>query len=457
MKIKNPSRSPWLFSILATIASVVLLGDLLAPAGLTQSLTGLRKIDISTGKEMIKLLRKEVEKNYYDAQFHGVDIEAQFKAAESKVDQAQSLGQVYGIVGQPLLNLNDMHSFFIPPPRNARTDYGWQMQMIGDQAFVTVVRPLSDALSKGLKEGDQILSIDGYKLTRGNFWKLTYIYYIIRPGATPRLIVQTPDGQQKQIDVVPKVTQNQQILNFETSSNGRIDTRNLINWVVDEGRERKNRMQDISDDTIVWQMPHLDVDETTINGLVSQVRRKKALILDLRNHVGGREEILESFAGSFFDQDKKIADFKGRKEYKSLTAKTRGDGGFKGKLVIIVDATTAGTGELFARLVQIEKRGTIIGDVTMGSTMKAKLNRYDLGTNPFAASISEAESIPPDGKGLERVGITPDELLLPTPQDLAAHRDPILVRAAALCGITLDPAKAGTLFPIVWHRELLKE
>jgi hypothetical protein len=46
----------------------------------------------------------------------------------------------------------------------------------------------------------------------------------------------------------------------------------------------------------------------------SEMMRKKALILDLRNHVGGREEIPESFAGSFFGQDKKIADFKGRNE-----------------------------------------------------------------------------------------------------------------------------------------------
>ena len=57
-----------------------------------------------------------------------------------------------------------------------------------------------------------------------------------------------------------------------------------------------------------------------------------------------------------------------------------------------------------------------------------------------------------DGQSLERVGVTPDELLLPTAEDLAARRDIVLTRAVELAGGKIDPVKAGALFPIEWRK-----
>jgi C-terminal processing protease CtpA/Prc len=57
-----------------------------------------------------------------------------------------------------------------------------------------------------------------------------------------------------------------------------------------------------------------------------------------------------------------------------------------------------------------------------------------------------------DGKSLERVGVTPDEVLLPSAADIAAKRDPVLSRAADVVGFKLSPEKAGELFPIEWRK-----
>jgi hypothetical protein len=50
-----------------------------------------------------------------------------------------------------------------------------------------------------------------------------------------------------------------------------------------------------------------------------------------------------------------------------------------------------------------------------------------------------------DGKSLELIGVLPDELLLPKPEDIAKKRDPVLARAAVILGTDLDAEKAGAL------------
>jgi hypothetical protein len=70
----------------------------------------------------------------------------------------------------------------------------------------------------------------------------------------------------------------------------------------------------------------------------------------------------------------------------------------------------------------------------------------------YGARITDADVIMTDGKSLERVGVTPDELKLPTPAQLAAKQDPVLAYAASLAGVTLTSEKAGELFPVIWSK-----
>jgi hypothetical protein len=48
------------------------------------------------------------------------------------------------------------------------------------------------------------------------------------------------------------------------------------------------------------------------------------------------------------------------------------------------------------------------------------------------------------------VGVTPDEIVVPAAQDLAAGRDLAMARATALAGANLSPEDAGKMFPIEW-------
>ncbi|HEV7860795.1 MAG TPA: S41 family peptidase [Pyrinomonadaceae bacterium] len=411
-------------------------------------------LERARANDMLKVLKDDIKKNYYDASYHGMDVDARFKTAEEKLKQANSLGQAFGIIAQVLLDLDDSHTFFLPPPRPGSLEYGWRMQMVGDKCFVTAIKPGSDAEKKGLKVGDEVLAINKFHPSRKEYWKMEYYYYALAPQPALDLVVQSPDGQQREVAINAHVVQGKAVLNL-TGTDGGTDINDYIREIEDSDRLQRHRFEEFGG-AIVWKMPGFDFDPDQVEAIMSgRIKGHSALILDLRGNQGGYVVTLERLAGYFFDHDLKIADLKGRKEMKPMMAKTRGKGIFDGKLVVLVDSRSASAAEIFARLVQLEKRGVVIGDRTSGAVMQARSVSHEMGFTTvinYGASITNADVLMSDGKSVEHVGVVPDEMMLLTGEDLATHRDPVMSRAAALLGINLDPAKAGLFFPIEWKK-----
>ena len=128
----------------------------------------MRDTDRIRGRTMLKVIKKELQNRYYDPTFHGQDLEGRFLKAEQDVGQATSVGHMFGIIAQAVLDLGDSHTRFVPPGRAAKYEYGWRLRVIGETSHVLAVKPGSDAEAKGLKTGDALLSIDGITPTRLN-------------------------------------------------------------------------------------------------------------------------------------------------------------------------------------------------------------------------------------------------------------------------------------------------
>lgn len=396
-------------------------------------------------KTMLAEVRDLIKDNYYDPTFHGMDLQARFKDAEAKLETAASLSHAMAIIAQVVLDLGDSHTYFIPPMRTASFDYGWQMQMIGDACFVTSVKAGSDAAAKGLKPGDRLLRIDPFLPRRGELWKVQYLYGVLSPRTSLKVVALSPGGAPRELELAAKVTQGQRVVSLTLS-----DLEFALDDVSREARIRSNRTARVGD-VAIWRLSSFDFDPDEVDHIVdTSVTGATGFVIDMRGNAGGLVKTLEQVAARLFDHDVKLADVKGRKSTKALMAKKRKTP-FTGRIVIATDSNSASAAEILARIVQIEKRGVVVGDRSAGSVMQAVMHPMAMGIDNvifYSASVTDADLIMPDGKSLERVGVAPDELLLPTAEDLAAGRDPVLARAVAILGGTLDPVAAGKLFPV---------
>lgn len=390
-------------------------------------------------EDMLKRVHDAVEKNYYDPTFHGVDMDARYREYDGMLKSVRTVPEAFHIIAGYLSVLNDSHTYFIPPLISYSFDYGFVAQMIGDRCFITEVRPGSDAAKK-IHPGDEILKLNNYSVNRADFVDLEYYLYALSPQKELNLELRNPDGATRTEQVLTKllpsgrITSDQLVLNFETSS-----------------RLSRDRTAEVGN-ALVWKIPAFDLSRGEMDRIIGKADKEAALIIDLRENPGGLEDAVTYLTGFFFDHELKMATPVGRKHQDPVVVKPH-DREFKGKLFVLVDSGSASASEIFARTIQLNHRGTVIGDLTEGAVMQARVFPLRTGfavVTYYGVQVTTEDLIMPDGKSLEKVGVTPDVPIVPTGADLAAGRDPVLAQAVQLAGGKLDPVAAGKLFPFEW-------
>lgn len=416
-------------------------------AGMLRAQQKMNSMDMDRARGMLHDAHDAVKKYYYDPKYHGVDIDARYKEYDERIKAAPDINNGMRMVAAFLSGLKDSHTFFEPPQRPYRLDTGFRMELIGDKAFIARVRPGTDAESK-VHPGDEIVGYDTYSVNRTDYHDLSYTFDDLMPQIKTQLDLRDPDGNVRRVMVDSKMQQGKKTLDFATGA----DIEQYIRMEEDEDHTVRQRYEE-NGDIMIWKMPEFLMSDDEVDHMFGIVRKHKTLILDLRGNPGGAVSTLERMVGNVFDHDVKVADRTGRKELKPTIAKTVGDKAFTGKIIVLVDSQSASAAELFARVMQLEKRGTVLGDQTSGSVMEARGYDYQQGMDTVIAygfSVTEADLIMKDGTSLEHVGVTPDQVILPTGRDLATEQDAVLAQAVELAGAKLDPAQAGKMFPYEW-------
>ena len=382
------------------------------------------------GRSILKEIKNTLKKEYYDPDFHGIDLDQRFKTAEERIRTLQTYPQVYRAIAQVVIEFNDSHTNFFPPRMSKTVDYGFTWQMIGSRCYVTGVTPGSDAEHKGLKVGDVITGMGNYNPTRENLWLITYLWYRLDPQQRLKVFVELPNGLERELFIESRV----------------IETKDVVRAGV-KSDQKPYRCEELNIDVMACKLYTFNVETAVIDEMMKPIRKHTKLILDLRGNSGGHVATELYLTGYFFDHNVEVAEEVRRRSKEVRIAKTHKDKAFKGDLIVLIDSKSMSASEVFARVAQLEKRARIIGDVSAG---RVRTSIYfpllaSEGDVPFGLSVTIADLLMTDGKSLEGVGVIPDEVVGPTAKGLAAGTDPVLSYAASILGAQLTADEAGKL------------
>lgn len=403
-------------------------------------------LDKTRGVQMARGMRRYLKDMYFDTTFHGMDLDARFRQAEERIQAARSNSEIFTVIAAVVLDLNDSHTFFVPPQRASRVEYGWEMTPVGESVFVTSIKPRSAAESIGLHLGDRVVALNGIPMTRERAWQAHYYFDLVSPHAALHVQLDRSDGTAAELDIPAHVTQEQQYIKV-----GEGFREFIIDW-ENHRRTIRNRDWVANGDVFIWRMASFEQEDRDIDWMIGRARQHRAIVLDMRDNPGGYTAAVRRLLSRFFDR-RVLGWVEHRRHKVDSIWVDPGHDPYAGKVVILINSRSASSAEIFARAIQLEHRGLVIGDHSAGAVMSARqFGDITSGGRSvmYGVSVSVAEVRSADGASLEHVGATPDSLALPTRMDLAAQRDPVLAKAVALAGGTLSPEEAGRLFPVVW-------
>lgn len=299
---------------------------------------------------------------------------------------------------------------------------GATLRQLPNSGGVQIVRTFdgSPAFKAGVLAGDVIESVNGTKVSG---LSTTEVAALVRgpKGTTVTLSLRRAD-RPKPFDlaivrdriVIPLVTS-------KTVGNGAVAYVSLFDFSAQANGQLRSRIEEL-----LKQNP-------------------KGLILDLRDNPGGLLSQSIEVGDQFLKEGVFLIerDFKGNKKESRTTSRGIAQ---DVPLVVLVNGGSASASEILAGAIQDYGRGVLIGETTFG---KGSVQSPQNLPNGGQLRITIERWFTPKDRAIHGVGITPDYVVVNTPEDQKAARDPQLDAAVdyLLFGKTPLPVAIPTVQP----------
>ncbi len=376
-------------------------------------------------KAILANVSKEVAQNFYDPDLRGLDWKKLTDEAAVRIERAPSRRQMVTAIFALVDSLQNSHTIFMPPGFVDKPFFGFEAKAYGGEIRVSQLADGSPAAIAGLMLGDRILSINRLSVDRSNIDLTMLVLRALRPVMAMEIQVASGSGAARTVRIDAQIRKGMRTLDLT-------QIENLYQLIREAENQAPRFSYQAYDDGIGYLgLPTFAVDGDFLDGLVKEVKKSRAMLVDVRNNPGGSLETLASFAGCFVDKSDTIGYMLGRKRSEPLKLKPRNPT-LAGPLFILVDSQSASSAELFARHFQRTGRATVIGDRTSGRASVSRFLPGMIGMDRvvfYGVQVATARMVLPGGEELEGRGVTPDRSCVPLPEDLRERRDPCFALA----------------------------
>jgi carboxyl-terminal processing protease len=316
---------------------------------------------------------------------------------------------VQGALNGMMNALGDPHTGYSNPLETTDLNNSMQGAFDGIGAYVdtrgayltiTATMPGFPAALAGLLPGDQIIAVDGQDMTGINPDIVRMTKVMGAAGTEVHLTIQRLDVE-KPLEftltrahiVIPSVTSKM------------LD--NKIAYI---------QVNQFGDSTV-----------TDFHSQLSQLMAQNpaGMVLDLRNNPGGYLEAGIAVASEFIDHGDIVSE-QTSDGTKIPYAANPGGLATTIPLVVLVNGNSASASEIVAGAIQDIGRGKLVGELTYG---KGSVQQYYPLSDGGLARITIAKWLTPSGRTIDKKGLTPDQVVPMTPDDIAKERDPQLNQA----------------------------
>jgi C-terminal processing protease CtpA/Prc len=380
------------------------------------------KAERHRAEQILNIVARDVRDNFYDESLKGLDWAALTEQARQRIRSAEQLGEMYGAISALLYQLHDSHTAFIPPKRKIKAAYGFEAKPFGNKIFVYQLDKDGPAAKAGLQLGDQIVGVNNLNAVRETFFDMMRYLTIIDPRVELDVEV-AQNGTARMVKIPATIIPQPPQYFFSFIETGRDS----------DSRDPFYDYKDYGDGIGYLHVRSFVMPSTEIVGMIKPLRHARGAILDLRGNAGGRLSTMVDFMGQFVNEPFELGNSISRRKSEPIRVKPLSPR-IACPLVVLLDGASASASEMFARSMQVHKRAILIGDRSSGRVNSAVFFWEPPGSwegVEFGTEIAVAKIVMEDNVELEGRGVNPDELCIPSPDDLRGEKDPCLDRALA--------------------------
>jgi len=319
---------------------------------------------------------------------------------------------VQGAITGMMNALGDPHTGYSTPLETTDLNNSLQGAFDGIGAYVdtkgayltiTATIPGYPAAKAGLQSGDQIIAVNGEDVTGmdPDIVRLTKVMGLA--GTSVQLTIQRT-GVDKPLEFT--ITREHIVIPFVTS---KMLANNIAYIQITQFGE--TAASDF---------------HTQLSQLMAQ--NPAGLVLDLRNNPGGYLTAAIAIASEFIDHGVIVSE-KNSDGSKTPYNATSGGLATSIPMVVLVNGNSASASEIVSGAIQDDGRGKLVGELTYG---KGSVQEYFPLDDGGLARITVAKWLTPNGRTIDKIGLTPDQIVALTQVDITAGLDPQLDAALKL-------------------------